>query len=93
MKVENLKEGMEVIISKDISETDRLFSSNDDMLEMRGKKCTVEIVNGSIVYVSNGRSTYMFSPEDIIPYSLHVEIDSQEFTSNKEPQMFNAKNL
>jgi len=61
MKIEDLEVGMRVVISDDISITDRRHQSNSEMFRMRGKTVTVKSIDKNSVMIGN----YRWAPEDL----------------------------
>jgi len=63
MEIEDLEVGMRVIISDDISITDRRHQSNSEMFRMRGKLFTIKSVDVDRNSVMIG--DYRWAPEDL----------------------------
>jgi len=61
MKIEDLEVGMKVVISNDISITDRRHQSNSEMYRMRGQTVTVKFIDKNSVMIGN----YRWAPEDL----------------------------
>jgi len=94
MNVEDIKIGMDIIISKNIQRTDETFSSNANMLKMRGKIFKVRDIAGNEIYIHNGTYTYIFHPYDIMECRPPViDIKQNDLNINIKPQLFDPKNL
>ena len=88
MKASEIRNGMEVRISTDLSKTKKTWNLDPDgfMLSMRGRIFKVErITPANAVYVMHGTYSWTFCPEDL--HKPKITINDQP------PVMFDPKNI
>ncbi len=86
MKITEIKVGMIVQISNDLTKTNRMWNVSGSMRKMKGKRYKVEYIrndNGVDIHAGD-RAYWTFCPEDLI---------APKITPPQPPVMFDPKNI
>lgn len=94
MRMESLKKGMKVLISNDLSITNRRCGANDEMMAMRNKTYIISGVGLNIINICDEyRNSWSFAIEDLLPTELPYQELKTNDLANIKSELFNPKEL